>query len=245
MSERNGGRTGEQKTTPEYFRSEVRHHVGDRLRSLVLYGSALTDDFVAARSDYNFMVVADPLDLDLLDRLAPHAKAWRKKRIPAPLLFSPEFIERAQDSYPLEFLAMLARYEVLEGADVLAGVAVEKDDVRLQCESELRGKLLLFRRVYVESGLDPKHLQSMVVHGIPALYAIFRGLLFLGDGPWNTFGAEFRAACSGQLGIDRDMLDHLNELRHRKQTPKREEMRSEMERLFGLLHRLANEADRW
>ena len=240
-----GDQQSEREKTRHFFQREVQEHVGDRLKSLILYGSALTDDFVESKSDYNFMVVAEPLDLELLDRLAARAKAWRKQRIPAPLLFSSEFIERARDSYPLEFLAMQARYEVLLGDDVLAGVGIEKADVRLQCESELRGKLLLFRRVYVESGLDAKHLHAMVVHGVPALYAIFRGLLFLRDGDWKTMGEEFRQACSDHVGIDAAMLQHLHEVRHRKKAPKREEVRLEIGRLLDLLERLANEADRW
>ena len=238
-------RQDERDATCSYFKREVQEHVGVRLRSLVLYGSALTDDFVASKSDYNFMLVAEPLDLELLDVLAGRAKDWRKKHVPVPLLFASEFIARARDSYPLEFLAMQARYDVLLGEDVLANVEIEKGDVRLQCESELRGKLLLFRRVYVESGHDPNHLHALIRHGVPALYAIFRGLLFLNDGSWQTVGTEFRTACAEQLGIDANMLRHLHEVRHQKKAPRREDVRLELGRLLDLLQRLANEADRW
>lgn len=233
------------KKVTEYFREEVREHAGTNLVSLVLYGSAVTPDFVQGKSDFNFMIVADPLDMALLDRLAGRAKDWRKKRIPVPLLFSPAFIAGARDSYPLEFLAMQAAYELVDGTDVLADVQIDRKDARLQCESELRGKLLLFRRAYVESGGDARYLQELIVHGVPALGAIFRGLLYLREVPWNRFGADFRKDCAEHLGIPIELMDHLYEIRRQKKKPRPEEVRADLDGLLGVLQRLADDVDRW
>lgn len=229
----------------EYFASEIRQCAGDSLRSLILYGSALTEDFIPKKSDYNFVVVADPLEVTVLDLLAGRSKAWSKKRIPVPQLFTESFIKRATDSYPLEFLGMKARYRVVAGADVLAAVEVEKPDVRLQCERELRAKLLLFRRVYVGTGGKPKHLRMLVTQGLPALAAIIRGLLYYKDHPWKEVGSGLWDAAARHLGLPGDLLHRLQNVRDGRKPESKDDAKPVVQETIQLLDRLAREVDQW
>ncbi|MFO0957535.1 MAG: nucleotidyltransferase domain-containing protein [Isosphaeraceae bacterium] len=61
--------------TPEQLVEQLREALGPALKSVVLYGSAAAGDFVEGRSDYNILVVADPLGLDELGKLAKASKA--------------------------------------------------------------------------------------------------------------------------------------------------------------------------
>jgi hypothetical protein len=228
-----------------YFTEEVKTHTGDALRSVTVYGSSLGHDFCPAVSDYNFLMVADPVDMALLDRLAGRMGKWRKKRISAPLIVSPRFLERAMDSYPLEFLSMTARHRVLLGDDPLQGLAFDKGDVRLQCERELRSKILLFRRAYMESEGAPRRLVQLVERGLPSLMAIFRGMIFLKDGPWRSTGHEFWAACANHLGVSDELLRELHALRGRRSAPARERIRSHIDQVLDGLDKLADEVDAW
>jgi len=132
---------------------------------VVAHGSAVGTQFRPGISDYNFLIVADPVDLALLERLATLAGKWRKRRISAPLVLQPVFIANALDSWPLEFLCMSARYRVLYGEDPLAGISFQPEHVRLQCEREIRSKLLLFRRAYIECEGAPKRLKQALDRG--------------------------------------------------------------------------------
>ena len=118
---------------------------GPDLVWVILYGSAARDDFVPRRSDYNFLVVVKDVAPDRLRTLGDAAGRWRKDRVAAPVFMRPEMIPTALDSYPLEFLTMKAAYRVLHGEDPLRELSLRPEDVRLQCERELRGKLLHLR----------------------------------------------------------------------------------------------------
>lgn len=228
-----------------WFTEEIRGCGGESVRSLTVFGSALTDEFRPGASDYNFLVIAEPVEIDLLDRMAGRMGKWRKKRIAPPLLLSPFFLKNALDSYPLEFLAMAAKYRVLLGEDPLHGITFRKEDVRLQCEREMWSKVLLFRRAFLESEGAPRGLQQLVERGYPSLMAIFRGMLFLKDGPWQTMGEPFRTACGSQLGLPPDLLRDLHQVRGRRSAPSREQIHGDVRRLLQELEDLVIQVDRW
>lgn len=229
----------------QYFVQEIEEHGGDVVRSVVVFGSALTEDFQPGRSDYNFLVLAEPIKMDLLDRLAQRVKAWRKKRISVPLILTPKFVETSLDSYPLEFLSMQAAYRVLKGDDPLAGRNFRKDEVRLQCEREIRSKLLVFRRAYMEAQGKPKDLIRIQQQGVTSLAAIFRGMLFLKNGPWRATGQEFWQACRSDLSLPEALIPQLIEAREKPKAPSQEEMKRQYGLIADGLLSLALEVDRW
>jgi hypothetical protein len=235
----------DREKTIGFFVEEINAHGGGAVKAVALHGSALGPEFRPGASDFNFVLLADPIDMGLLDRLAQRAGKWRKKRIAMPLLLTPRTVERSLDSYPLEFLNMKSRYRILSGSDFLKDLAFEKPDVRLQCERELQSKLLLIRRAYVGSEGAPRRLQNLVAHGLPSLVAIFRGMLYLKDGPWTVHGAELWAACDRHLGLPDALLRQLHEVRHSKAAPGREEIRARIGELLDLLQGLVQEVDRW
>lgn len=228
-----------------YFLEDVREHGGDVIRSVTAFGSAVTGEFRPGKSDYNFLVVAEPIGMDLLDRFAGRVKAWRKKRISVPLVLTPRFIQTALDSYPLEFLSMQAGYKVLAGDDVLAGRTFRKEEVRLQCEREIRSKLLIFRRAYMEAQGNPRRLLEVEREGIASLAAIFRGMLFMKRGQWTATGSEFWDACRASFSLPNELIPQLMGARDRRKAPARGEMREQYSRIMDGLLSMALEVDRW
>jgi predicted nucleotidyltransferase len=227
------------------FVEEIQERAGASLKSIVVYGSAAGPHFRPGVSDYNFLVVADPVNLALLERLSGLAGKWRKRRITPPLVVQPVFIESALDSWPLEFLSMKARYQVLSGADPLAAVSFQKEHVRLQCEREIRSKMLLFQRAYLDGEGAPKRLKSTLDRGWPALVAIVRGILFLKDGPWQADGEEAWGAAARLAGIPADMLPALHALRAARSVPERKEITARYDQVLETLRRLSDEVDKW
>jgi len=229
----------------QFFVSEVQAVAAARLRSIVVYGSALSADFQPGRSDYNFLVVAERADVALLDDLAGRMGKWRRQQISAPLIMQPEFLQTARDAYPLELLSIQARYRVLHGEDPVAGLEFSREHVRLQCEREIRSKLLLFRRAYLESEGAPKRLQAVIARGYPSLLAIFRGLLWLKGGPWQADGQELRLACTAQLSLPADLIPGLQQTRADRSAPSREEAKRQIAGILATLGTLAREVDAW
>jgi len=71
---------------------------------------------------------------------------------------------------------------MLWGPDLFASLHIELQNLRLQCEQELRGKLMKLRQSYVESALAPVDLERVLVAATASIVVLARTLLRLGGG---------------------------------------------------------------
>ena len=125
--------------------------LGTRLHSIVLYGSAARGDFQKATSDFNLIVVLESLDPASLESLSAPLTRWRRQGQPAPRLFSRSIIAESADVFPIEFLDLQSSRVVLHGQDPFADLEIHSHHLRLQCERELRDKLMRLRGMCPES----------------------------------------------------------------------------------------------
>ena len=68
---------------------------------------------------------------------------------------------------------------ILLGRDPLTEVNVAPDNLRHQCESELKGKLIHMRTFYAANCNRPKEIAKMMVDSFPTFIAAMRGTLRL------------------------------------------------------------------
>jgi hypothetical protein len=104
--------------------AELADAFGTALRTVVVYGSVETSDFLPERSDVNLAAVAEPLTFAHLQRVAQWYARWRPQRVAAPLLLAPSDLTRSLDVFPLEMLDIQARHRTLAGDDLFNGIAV-------------------------------------------------------------------------------------------------------------------------
>lgn len=112
--------------------------LGSRLRSVILYGSLLTPQFRSVGSDVNLLIVAEPLDFDLLRTCRDAFTGWTCARALSPAFFEPNEISASADVFPSRFLSILDNYRVVAGEDSFRGVKVLKEHLRLRMEQDLR-----------------------------------------------------------------------------------------------------------
>ena len=124
----------------------LRSQFGQRLVSLVLYGSAASGDQDVEFSDLNLLCVLDRLDAASLRQTESVFRWWRENKQPAPLLMSEEEVHSYTDCFPIEFQDMKERRRVLMGRDIVAELAIDFRHHRAQLEHELRSKLLRLRQ---------------------------------------------------------------------------------------------------
>ena len=158
---------------------DYREIYGDGLVSVILYGSGAGKEYRPGKSDLNFLIVLSEEAIDHLDRALKAVSRWRTKGVATPLFMTRPFIASSLDSYPLEFLNMQNGYILVYGEDVLRGLSFEPCHLRLQCEREIMGKILLLRERFLETGGRPRKLRDLIAESITALVSIFGGLLYL------------------------------------------------------------------
>jgi len=152
---------------------------GKDLVSLILYGSAAGGHYVKGKSDINVLVVLTAETVNKLEESLEVVKRWRKRSVAVPLVMTREFIEKSLDCYPIEFLNMKNNHFLIYGEDVLTQLSFKPEELRLQIEKELKGKLILLRHGYLETEGSTKQLRQLIGRSLTAFVSIFNALLYL------------------------------------------------------------------
>ena len=156
---------------------------GGNLKSIVLYGSACGPDFVPKHSNVNLMIVLGEVTQDALRNSLKTVAKGRKKGIVAPLFLSGDHIRRSADVFPIEFLDIQENHIALFGDDPFAKLEINSANVRLQCEHELKGKLIRVRQGYLERGLLKRGIAALLVESLTSYVPVFKNMLRLKEQP--------------------------------------------------------------
>jgi predicted nucleotidyltransferase len=170
--------------------------------SAILYGSAARGDYIEKTSDLNLILVLEDLSPARLDAVAPAVRHWMKRGHPAPRLFSPALIRASADVFPIEFLDIREAHVVLHGRDPFAGLEIRPDHLRLQCEREIKEKLMLLREGYVAVQGEAGAVRRLLVSSYPAFAALFRGCLRLLGAAVPARNAEVIGAFCARAGLE-------------------------------------------
>lgn len=166
------------------FLQDVLNAYPENLHSIHIVGSALSADYRNNRTDINSIFVLHRMDLSFLSILAPLGKRVRKKRIAAPLIMTPEYINSSTDVFPIEFLNFKLLHKTVYGEDILESLEIRISDLRQQCERELKANLIGLRQGYLSSLGDAQDLINRMLASLPASLPLFRGILLLtGEDP--------------------------------------------------------------
>lgn len=155
---------------------------GNDLVSLAIYGSAAGGYYVKGKSDINLLVILTPEGINRLEDALDTVQNWRKRNVAVPWVMTRKFIESSLDAYPIEFLNLKYNHILIHGEDILQRLDFKPENLRLQIEKELKGKLVLLREAYLETGGKAKLLQEIIARSITAFISIFKALLYLRQG---------------------------------------------------------------
>ena len=150
---------------------------GDELKSVVVYGSAASEDFSKKFSDINIFCVLENPSPGNLAKANGIVRKWVKRGNPPPHFFDPKHIETSLDVFPMEFMDIKDQHKVLLGKDPLKDIEIDPKNLRHECETELKGKLLYLRGFYSENCNKPKLISKMVAKSFPTFLAVFRGIM--------------------------------------------------------------------
>jgi predicted nucleotidyltransferase len=203
---------------------DYRKLFGHDLVSIILYGSAAGKDYRPGKSDINVMIVLSEAGIEGLHKALKTVEKWKKRRVATPLFLSKFYIETSLDVFPIEYLNFRSNHRVVYGEDVLKELSFDAELLRLQCEREIKGKLLLLREAYLESGGKAKALKDVISRSIGTFSAVFKALLFLNgrEGPPET--REMIKTTCDIFDLESSVFEKLLDIKLEKEKPRDEEM---------------------
>lgn len=168
--------------TIDEFVKRVRDAGGANIKSVILFGSAVSGDFHPDRSNLNMFCVLRDASFDSLRALTPVAKWWDRQKQPPPLCMTRQELDRSTDVFPIELLDMQQNHHVLFGDDVLAGLQIPMSLHRVQVEYELREKLILLRQHAMMASENEGRLAEVMLRSVSSFSTLFRhALIALGE----------------------------------------------------------------
>jgi len=167
------------KAEPNTFTQELQKTLGNQLRSVILYGSRVTGDFVEKRSDYNLLVVVSDLSFSTLKLLRAPISRWIKAGQRPPLLFTEARLQQSADIFPIELHDLRDQRKVLQGEDLIAKLELTDSNLRHQLESELKGKLIALREGYFACEGRANGLVELVIKSLANFQVLMRAALRL------------------------------------------------------------------
>jgi predicted nucleotidyltransferase len=204
-----GRRIQDPKTIFSELTADYKALFGDGLVSIILYGSAAGQDFQPGSSDINFMVALTDTAIEHIDRAFGVVTKWRKRGVALPLFLTEAYVRSSLDVFPIEYLGFQNNHVLVFGKEILNSLEFKPEFLRLQCEREIKGKLLLLREAFMESNGRPKTLKAVMKAALPALNAIFEALLHLRGIAIPPTRREVVRAAAGAFEIKAEVFEGI------------------------------------
>jgi predicted nucleotidyltransferase len=234
--------TAEQNLTDLVTR--LKNAAGSNLLSVILYGSAATEEFHPGHSDLNVLCIMQSLGKDDLSKLHAASAWWVKKGHPAPLFFTLNELHHSADIFAIEMLDIKAAHRVLYGEDVIASLHVPMDLHRAHVERELRNNTLRLRQCYLRHVADSRRTLELMTSSISTFAALFRhALIALGEDPPPTKRATVDRLGS-MLGFDPSPFHIVLDIRERRKRGRDVDVLATFDKYLNGIAKATEEVDR-
>lgn len=150
------------------------------LKSIMVYGSAAQkEDFVHGDSNINLLVIFNELTLLDLKKGAKLVSIGKRQKRIIPLFLTLQHINTSSDVFPIEFMEMKENHVLIYGDEVFDSIVICSENVRLQCESTLKGQIIKLRQGYLELMKKPDLLKRLMIESLSGLMPTMRNILRL------------------------------------------------------------------
>jgi hypothetical protein len=193
---------------------------GDRLVSVVLYGSGAVDDRQPKFSDLNVLCVLSEIGRRELAAGEDLFRWWREHGNPSPLLLTENEMTAANDCFAIEFCDIQRHHRVLFGKEVIPTLEPDHAFHRVQVEHELRAKLLRLRQKAVGVYSDSDLLRRLLVDSVSTFCVLFRHALALHGHEAPAAKREVISRAREHFGINPQPFEQLLDLREERVKPR-------------------------
>jgi hypothetical protein len=193
---------------------------GDRLVSVVLYGSAASGDHQPKFSDYNVLCVLARITRAELAASEPIFQWWRAQGSPAPLLLTEAEVTGSTDCFAIEFHDIQKHHQLLYGKDLVTQLAVDDCFYRAQVEHDLRAKLLRLRQKAAGMLSEPDQFRRLLADSVSTFCVLFRHALTLHGVEAPAKKRDVVHAVSAMFSVDSLAFERLLDIREERVKPR-------------------------
>jgi hypothetical protein len=222
---------------------ELLREFRERIHSIHITGTAVTDDFNEKVSDVNSVVVLREMHLGFLKSLAPLGKKHGKRKVAAPLIMTPDYIRSSLDVFPIEFLNFKYIHVTVFGEDIFKDLIIDRMDLRHQCERDLKTKVLGLRQLYISSQGDKRLLSERFISSITGYIPLFRGIIALYGKVPPVRQSDVITMLAAETGISPHVFKKVLQAKHQQIKLTIDELNTIFEDYYAITERLGTIVD--
>ena len=226
------------------FVTRLREAAGANLESVILFGSAATEDFHPEFSNVNLFCVVRDSSFAALQAVASVVKWWDRQKQPPPLFMTRHEVERSIDVFSIELIDMQQHHRVLFGEDVLQGFEIPANLHRMQVEYELREKLGLLRQHLLLASGNDSRMWELLTRSVSSFVTLFRHTLMVLDQAAPHRKREAVHAMSQQIKFDPSGVLDVLDVREHKANRKKLEVKDVFSRYLAAVEQVTAAVDR-
>jgi hypothetical protein len=190
---------------------DLQYIFGERLLAMAAYGQP-------SASPAPSLALVRAINADDLDQCAARAGAWYRAGCATPLLLTPEEFTGSLDAFPIEYGEIVDTHRLIYGTDPFAGLTIRTEDLRRECETQVKSHLVHLRENYIECRGRQSEIGALVADAAPAFALILRRLARL-DGLPAATNADLGVYAAKRPGLDaRTVGDVLALASHRNES---------------------------
>ncbi len=159
---------------------DIKNIFKENLISVFIFGSYARGDYVIKKSDINILIVRKRRDNNELINILSMLKKWKRKlNISTPLILTEKEIKSSTDVFPMEYTDIKDFHILIYGKDIFKNLNISNKNLRLELENQIKSKLILLRRLFVENNKSKNRLKSILIQSLPSIIVILRNILKL------------------------------------------------------------------
>lgn len=217
---------------------------GSNLKTVVLYGSAVTGEFHPKHSDLNIFCLVERTGVAELAALHETVDWWTEQANPIPQVFTFEELARSADVFAIELLDMKLHHRILYGDDFFESLEVPLRLHGMQVERELRTSWLRLRRAILAAPRKKKAYLAIMLSSVATFSALFRHALVALGRPMPATRREAVDGLAQLAGGDPSAFHAILDLREGKGAGKRTSAESVLHTYLEFVEVVTNEVDR-
>jgi predicted nucleotidyltransferase len=222
----------------------LRAELHDELKAVVLYGSAVTGEFLSKYSDLNILCILERADYVELDRVRPVVHWWTRQGHPAPLVFTFDELNRSADVFAIELVDIKLHHRILFGNDFFEQFEVPLRLHALQLERELRTNWIRLREAILGAPAERKARLAIMLSSVSTFCTLFRHALWALEGQMPGTKREAVDRIAVLTGGNAAAFQAILDLREGKRKAYRIDIEETSRAYLELVEVVTNEVDR-
>ena len=229
--------------TKEKMVEELKKLLGDRLQSIVLYGSLAAGDYSDKKSDINLLVVTHTLTRQELQSLSSVIVPWVKEGNHPPLLLNQNHFKEFASVFPVEILDIQNSHQVLFGSDPVEGVSVSNEHLKVQLQHELQAKFLRLKTQFILTESKPQAVVQLMIDSLSSFLVLFKNSLWLYKVKPSPKKMEALRQLKSHIAFDLEPFEKVDHLKNGSHLPDSDAVLL-FQRYFSAVQSIVNHVDK-